>query len=416
MKLKLFLRISALALVLATASGCSIIFDDGSEASSEIIQRPDAASLAEKYSGYGFKALQTVEEQRLYDAIDSAIYKNESKEFTSDSLDNKDKAGEVLELYKDDHPDIFWIDETEPYYYSDNGSEMTLLLTFKLSGNELAQAKTELDEKVNAALQGAPKEASSYEKELYAHDYIIKNCAYDEESVKLHKSDTVRANEQNAYGALVEGKAVCEGYTRAFQLLCHKLGVDCWVIQGQAQGFEGEDNTNHIWNCVQLYGEWYQVDVTWDDCDDTESALVTDAGSHLYFNITTAELEKDHKIAPTYSEYSASDIWYNGYVPQCDSTDYGYFTLNALAVDSIDSDNCAEYLAKAASGGAQSCNFLIGDSLDFDSAYDEIVQGYAYDWMTKANEINGGANTLSSDCKLSSYSDRRLIIMILDYE
>lgn len=44
------------------------------------------------------------------------------------------------------------------------------------------------------------------------------------------------------------------------------------------------------------------------------------------------------------------------------------------------------------------------------------MQGYAYDWMTAANEINGGANTLSSDCKLSSYSERRLIILILDYE
>lgn len=416
MKPNLFLRISASALAIATASGCSILFDDSGVPLSQASSRPDAVSLAAKYSGYGFKALQTVEEQRLYDAINSAIYKEESKKFTSDSLDNKDKAGEVLELYKDDHPDVFWIDETEPYYYGENGGEMTILLNFKLSGDELSQAKSELDEKVKAALQGAPENASDYEKELYAHDYMIKACAYDEESVALHKNDTVRANEQNAYGALVEGKAVCEGYTRAFQLLCNKLGVDCWVIQGQAQGFEGEENTNHIWNCVQLDGEWYYVDVTWDDCDDTESSLVTDAGSHLYFNITTAELEKDHKIAPTYSEYSASDIWYNGYVPQCDSTDYGYFTLNALAVDSLESDNCAEYLAKAAAGRAQSCNYIIGDTLDFDSAYDEIVQRYAYDWMTKANEINGGANTLGSDCKLSSYSDRRLIIMILDYE
>ena len=416
MKMRKQLLISSLALILATASGCSVIFDDSSEASSKAVSHSGAVSLSEKYTGYGFKALQTVEEQRLYEAIDSVVYKDESEEFTTDNLDNENKAGEVLELYKDDHPDVFWIDETEPYYYSNDGGKLTLQLTFKLSGEKLAQAKAKLDEKVSAALQEAPNEASSYEKELYAHDYIIKNCAYDEESVELHKSDTVRANEQNAYGALVEGKAVCEGYTRAFQLLCDKLGVDCWVIQGQAQGFEGEGNTNHIWNCVQLDGKWYQVDITWDDCDDTESALVTDAGSHLYFNVTTDEIKKDHKIAPTYSEYSASDIWYNGYVPQCDSTDYSYFTLNALAVDSLESEACAEYLAKSAAEGAQSCNYLIGDSLDFDSAYDEIVQGYAYDWMTAANEINGGANTLSSDCKLSSYSERRLIILILDYE
>ena len=47
---------------------------------------------------------------------------------------------------------------------------------------------------------------------------------------------------------------------------------------------------------------------------------------------------------------------------------------------------------------------------------DEIVQGYAYSWMKKANEINSGGYQLSSDCKLSSNNDRRLVMMILVYE
>lgn len=405
-----------MALTAAVSAGCSIVFDNGSEASLQSSRRPDAAELSAKYNGYGFKALQTLEEQRMYAAIDSAVYKSESKEFVSDCLDNKDKAGEVIKFYKDDHPDVFWIDETSPYYYGDDGDDMTILLNFKLSGEELEQAKAALDEKVNAAVAGAPQNASDYEKELYAHDYIIKCCSYDEESVELHKKDTVRANEQNAYGALVEGKAVCEGYTRAFHLLCNKLGVTCWVVQGQALGFEGQENTNHIWNCVQLDGKWYQVDVTWDDCDEPDSTATTETEQHVYFNLTTAELEKDHVIAPVYSEYKASDIWYNGFVPQCDSTDYCYLTLNALTIDSLESDSCAEYLAKASKGGASCCNYIIGGSLDFDSAFDEIVQGYAYSWMKKANEINSGGYQLSSDCKLSSNNDRRLVMMILVYE
>ena len=413
MKLNIFLRISALALALFMASGCSIIFDDGSMTSSKAAERPDAAMLAAKYSGYGFKALKTVEEQRLYYAIDSAIYNDESEEFTSDSLDNKDKAGEVLELYKDDHPDVFWIDETEPYYYSDNGSEITLLLTFKLSGDELARAKTELDEKVSAALQGAPNEASSYEKELYAHDYIIKNCAYDEESVELHKSDTVRANEQNAYGALVEGKAVCEGYTRAFQLLCNKLGVDCWVIQGQAQGFEGEENTNHIWNCVQLDGKWYQVDVTWDDCDSRETI---GAAQYFYFNLTTDELLKDHVIAPNYSDYSDSGMWYNGFVPECDSVDYYYFYLNAKTIHDLDSDALPAYLASAAAENAEYCVFEVGPELDFDDICDRVLEEYAYRWIGEANELNDYFPYIGDNCKMSSHEPRRLITILLSYE
>ena len=343
------------------------------------------------------------------------VYKDESEEFTTDNLDNENKAGEVLELYKDDHPDVFWIDETEPYYYSNDGGKLTLQLTFKLSGEKLAQAKAKLDEKVSAALQEAPNEASSYEKELYAHDYIIKNCAYDEESVELHKSDTVRANEQNAYGALVEGKAVCEGYTRAFQLLCDKLGVDCWVIQGQAQGFEGEDNTNHIWNCVQLDGNWYYVDATWDDCEDAEAAATVEVDRHMYFNLTTDELKKDHVIAPPYSEYKTGDIWYNCIVPKCDSTDYYYLKLNSIEVDDLDNNGAGSYLAQSAASEAPCCCFMISEDIDFEYAFNEIVQGVAYQWITEANETNENEHQLSENCKLSSREDRHLAVMILDY-
>ena len=133
MKPNLFLRISALALTAAVSAGCSIVFDNGSEASLQSSRRPDAAELSAKYNGYGFKALQTLEEQRMYAAIDSAVYKSESKEFVSDCLDNKDKAGEVIKFYKDDHPDVFWIDETSPYYYGDDGDDMTILLNFGLA-------------------------------------------------------------------------------------------------------------------------------------------------------------------------------------------------------------------------------------------------------------------------------------------
>ena len=95
MKMRKQLLISSLALILATASGCSVIFDDSSEASSKAVSHSGAVSLSEKYTGYGFKALQTVEEQRLYEAIDSVVYKDESEEFTTDNLDNENKAGEV---------------------------------------------------------------------------------------------------------------------------------------------------------------------------------------------------------------------------------------------------------------------------------------------------------------------------------
>lgn len=49
---------------------------------------------------------------------------------------------------------------------------------------------------------------------------------------------------------------VCEGYARAFKIVCDKLGIPCILGCGN----------NHMWNYVQDdAGNWYGVDPTWND-------------------------------------------------------------------------------------------------------------------------------------------------------
>ena len=260
----------ALAVLLtATAlTGCSLLSESSGKAPAEARQSSSGTSVEElrrKYTGYGFKALKTVEEQLLYADIDESANKLKSEDFFGRGFTETNRVTDILELYKDDHPEVFWIDETEPYYYTQEPNGMTLQLHFKLEGEELQKARGELDAAVKEALEDAPVDGTDYQKELYAHDRLIDNCIYDDEAVEMHKQSQVRGNEQNAYGALVEGKAVCEGYTRAFQILCDRLDVKCWVIQGKALNFGDDGKVNHIWNCVQLEDSWYYVDVTWDD-------------------------------------------------------------------------------------------------------------------------------------------------------
>ena len=375
--------------------GCSLFVEETAfkspAASGHAMQMP-VEELRQKYTGYGFSALKTEEEQRLYAGIDEAVNKQEPEDFYGGSFADTNVVTDILELYKDDHPEVFWIDESEPYYYTQDDGGLTIRLHFKLQKDALETARQEL-------------------KELFVHDRLIDACTYDEEAVEIHKQEKVRGNEQNAYGALVEGKAVCEGYTRAFQILCSRLGVTCWVIQGQAIGFEGESSVNHIWNCVQLDGDWYHVDATWDDYEDAPAA--TDR--YYYFNLTTAELEKDHIISPLYGESTGEDVWCNGYVPECNSTDYYYFSLNAFALYSLDDYACSEYLAQAAAEGRESCCYRIDEDADFEYVFDEVVRAYAYDWVTTANEINGYSPQISERCKLSANNERRIITLIMEY-
>lgn len=89
-----------------------------------------------------------------------------------------------------------------------------------------------------------------YEKAKAVHDYLIKNVEYD---YSLSK------NSFRAYGALVEGKAVCQGYSLAYYEILKHLNISCNVCIGMA------GNRFHAWNLAMVNGIGYFVDVTWDD-------------------------------------------------------------------------------------------------------------------------------------------------------
>lgn len=95
-------------------------------------------------------------------------------------------------------------------------------------------------------------------------------------------------------GALVDGKAVCEGYAQAFALLCRRENIPCVSIVGDGVTSDGIEA--HMWSAVQIDGVFYGVDVTWDDTTGVEDAYLlvgndsvfvgkTFAASHLPRNV-----------------------------------------------------------------------------------------------------------------------------------
>ena len=97
---------------------------------------------------------------------------------------------------------------------------------------------------------------TDYQKELAIHDYLIENCEYD---VEGYESGKIEADSFNAYGALCLGVAVCEGYAEAAALLLNRAGVETLVITGDSRG------EKHAWNIVKIDGDYYHLDVTWND-------------------------------------------------------------------------------------------------------------------------------------------------------
>ncbi|MDD3187510.1 MAG: transglutaminase domain-containing protein [Bacilli bacterium] len=112
------------------------------------------------------------------------------------------------------------------------------------------------------------------------HDYIINNTVYDEEAADEIESGLVaESNAYKANGALIEGSAICGGYTDAMAILLSKLGIDNYKIS----------STKHVWNYVYVNNTWLHLDLTWDD-------PVTNTGEnlllHTFFLVTDDELKK----------------------------------------------------------------------------------------------------------------------------
>ena len=141
-----------------------------------------------------------------------------------------------------------------------------------------------LESAVGRALSGVKNGMNDYEKELYFHDYICKICSYatDAEQSAGYDCDTD--------DALVSGTAVCEGYSKAFQLLLNKAGIPNYLVVGSADEEDGS-TSNHMWNVVTIGMENYYVDITWDDNDDEPGM---DEVCYFYFNVNDDILSKTH--------------------------------------------------------------------------------------------------------------------------
>lgn len=99
------------------------------------------------------------------------------------------------------------------------------------------------------------------------HDWIADNIAYDTQSFFSGK----HAGGGGIEDVLRKGSSVCEGYSTVFDRMCELAGLHSVKVSGYARGFgfdpwkqEDASQSNHAWNAVEIDGEYYLVDTTWD--------------------------------------------------------------------------------------------------------------------------------------------------------
>lgn len=111
------------------------------------------------------------------------------------------------------------------------------------------------------------------------HDYIIDHSVYD--SNRSDYNDTTYRSDI-AYGPLLQGYGICGGYTDAMELFLEELGIQSYKISSE----------QHVWNAIYLDGEWYHLDLTWDDPVTSTGENLIEHNFFLVDTPTLLELEQ----------------------------------------------------------------------------------------------------------------------------
>lgn len=180
--------------------------------------------------------------------------------------------GAARDAFAADHPELFYVDFSQltlrvtsadgKYYATLGAGRSATYFAEGIDAATLNQKIALLNEKVEEIASGVP-DGSDRQKATYVHDKIVNDlCDYARETQAKEEN---AAFVHSAYGALVCGESVCEGYAKSYKLVMDTLHIPCVTVQGLYESPTSGGVQEHMWNCVQIDDVWYAVDATMDD-------------------------------------------------------------------------------------------------------------------------------------------------------
>lgn len=216
----------------------------------------------------------------------------------------------------DEHPEFFYL--STYYYASWSGSTFTHFnVSFTYEDiDEITKKKAAFDEVCDSIVSKVDKSWSDYEKALYLHDYIVLNAEYNSDYDEWD-CDT---EDYNAYGILVNGMGICNGYAYAYAHLLNLVGIE--------NTFAESDDMDHIWNLVNIDGEYYHADLTFDDTEYNNIGRV----KHSNFLLSDSAIESASGTMHTgwqeYTDIAAESTRFDNYFWR--DIESGFFPIDGL--------------------------------------------------------------------------------------
>ncbi|MBQ9746553.1 MAG: hypothetical protein IJW21_06990, partial [Clostridia bacterium] len=277
--------------------------------------------------------------------------------------------------------------------------------TFSMLGTEItfkygstAEESTELMARIEEAaakyLEDIDDTMSAYDTALRLHDKIVVSVDYDTIALEKEHEQNGPPTDKIDYlrsicGVFLNGKAVCEGYARAYQYLLQKCGIECAECAGYILKENGEQGGGHAWNLLKLDGDYYYADPTWDDASNTVQTVKDMDIGFKYFCITTDEILRSRDLALSPAEF-----------PEYTATKCNYYYHNDLVLEEYNLDRIKEMAVATVKANKfdlrfkctkkkvldEAMNALFGENAEYDDVIKvaakvkKNISGITYTW------------------------------------
>lgn len=191
-----------------------------------------------------------------------------------------------------DHPEYFYYPTSLSSTF--DGSSACLTTSLLYSPQEIAQYQESISSEISRICSLMNPLWTKWDKEKFIFEYLQSTVDY----VNDGKNERF-----NIIGSLLEHKAVCEGISKAFAVLCHAVGIPCIVVFSKT----------HMWNLVNINGSICNVDATYGTGNNI-------GVNYTYFNTSDKYMGKEHE-----KELEC--------IPKCHDDKQGYYTHTGTFFD-----------------------------------------------------------------------------------
>lgn len=263
-------------------------------------ENTDSVSTFDSYEQYDFSTFSNADNN-----IDSAVEYviAEIAENQPDIIDISkfkipydphSQTNEFISKFKNsilfEHPELFYLSAYFKYSYTYDGFLTDIIMNepvdvidsngniiqempYTMDKEEIARRQASIDKETNHIMSLVDDNMTPLQKVLIVHDYIVANYTYD-----------YSYNSSSLDSMIIDKTGVCQGYAYLFYHIMAQLDIPCINVPSE--------ECRHIWNKVQLDGEWYNIDVTHDDPKQNNTLIDYSAGNkRTHFLVSDNELK-----------------------------------------------------------------------------------------------------------------------------